>query len=130
LAFEYLGGGLRFRSAILADPNLRDFYGRISRIQAAKSGGRAVAVTYDFAEPIPQRKPQSRRLQYIKPIFLAVLLALMVKGAIHYKVGAATYDQRVEALAAGDGVDLVGAWLMQADPATLFVSDFIREMTR
>ncbi len=114
----------------MADPNLHDFYGRISRIEAAKSGGRVVAATFGPADAMQHSKPQTRRLHYIKPIFLAVLLALMVKGAIHYKVGAATYDQRVASLAAGDGLDLVGAWLMQADPATLFVSDFIREMTR
>jgi hypothetical protein len=37
-------------------------------------------------------------------------------------VGAQTYESRVSALAAGQGFDPVGAWLMHADPATLWVS--------
>jgi hypothetical protein len=49
-------------------------------------------------------------------------MALMLKGAIHYKVGASTYDGRVEALLAGQGFDRLGGWLMQADPATRHIS--------
>jgi hypothetical protein len=37
-------------------------------------------------------------------------------------VGPQTYESRVSALAAGQGFDPVGAWLMHADPATLFIS--------
>jgi hypothetical protein len=57
-------------------------------------------------------------------------MALALKGTIHYKVGAATYDARVEALMAGQSFDKLGGWLMQADPATLWISGFIKEMVK
>ena len=44
--------------------------------------------------------------------------------------GAATYDARVEALMAGQSFDKLGGWLMQADPATLWISGFIKEMVK
>ena len=53
---------------------------------------------------------------------VAVAVGVGVKGVIHYYVGAQTYESRVSALAAGQGFDPVGAWLMHADPATLWVS--------
>jgi hypothetical protein len=43
-------------------------------------------------------------------------------------VGAATYDRRVDALQSGQSLDRLGGWLMQADPATLWVSQFISEL--
>lgn len=113
----------------MGDPNLRDFYGRISRIEEARANG------YGFEAPgtiglSHYRKTQRRRIGFIGPLFLAIVMALGLKGAIHYKVGSATYDQRVESLMAGQSFDRLGGWLMQADPATLWVSQFIREMVQ
>ena len=113
---------------MLGDPNLRDFYGRITRIEQARTDG------YGFEAPgtlgmSHYRVVERRRIPILGPLFLAVLMALTLKGAIHYKVGAATYDQRVESLMAGKSFDRFGGWLMQADPATLWVSNFIREMS-
>ena len=113
----------------MADPNLRDFYGRITRIEEARALG------YGFEAPgtiglSQYRKADRSRRSYIGPLFLVVVMALGLKGFIHYKVGAATYDQRVESLMAGQSFDKLGGWLMQADPATLWVSQFVREMAQ
>ncbi|PZR01084.1 MAG: hypothetical protein DI533_08420 [Cereibacter sphaeroides] len=113
----------------MGDPNLRDFYGRISRIEEARANG------YGFEAPgtiglSHYTKTQRRRRGLVGPLFVAIVMALALKGVIHYKVGAATYEQRVESLMAGQSFDRLGGWLMQADPATLWVSQFIREMTQ
>lgn len=100
------------------------------RIEAARSGTRVAARQMPVFGAAEGAGMRPARLRLVKPLLLAVLLALLVKGAIHYKVGAATYDQRVEALAAGDPAERFGAWLMQADPATVIVSTFLREMMR
>jgi hypothetical protein len=103
------------------DPNLNDFYSRVSRIEKAHAKG------YGFeAQGTVQRRAPSRlgarSLRVLKPLVLALALGIGLKGVIHYYVGAQTYESRVSALAAGEGFDQVGAWLMHADPATLFVS--------
>ncbi len=113
----------------MGDPNLRDFYGRISRIQEARAQG------YGFEAPgtiglSQYTKAQRQRRSIFGPLFVAVVMALALKGTIHYKVGAATYDARVEALMAGQSFDKLGGWLMQADPATLWISGFIKEMVK
>ena len=103
------------------DPNLNDFYSRVSRIEKAHARG------YGFeARGTVSRRSQSRMgqrgLRFLKPLLLALVLGVSLKGMIHYYIGAQTYESRVSALAAGEGFDPVGAWLMHADPVTLFVS--------
>lgn len=103
------------------DPNLNDFYSRVSRIEKSHAKG------YGFeAAGTLGRKGSNRTglriLKLAKPLVLALAVGIGLKGVIHYYVGAQTYESRVSALAAGEGFDPVGAWLMYADPATLWVS--------
>jgi hypothetical protein len=64
----------------------------------------------------------------VGPLFFAVVTALGLKGAIHCNAGAATFDKRVAALPQGQSLDRPGGWLMQADPATLWVAQFISDL--
>lgn len=103
------------------DPNLNDFYSRVSRIEKSHAKG------YGFeAQGTVSRKASSRtgsRLtKLVKPLVLAVVLGLGLKGVIHYYLGAQTYESRVSALAVGQGFDPIGAYLMYPDPVTLAVS--------
>jgi hypothetical protein len=103
------------------DPNLNDFYSRVSRIEKSHAKG------YGFeATGTVSRKAQTRSgwriLKIAKPLVVALALGIGLKGTIYYYVGAQTYQSRVSALAAGEGIDAVGAWLMHADPLTLWVS--------
>jgi hypothetical protein len=103
------------------DPNLNEFYSRVSRIEKSHAKG------YGFeAAGTVRRRPSgrmgARALKLLKPVLMALALGICLKGLIHYYVGAQTYESRVSALAAGEGFDAVGAWLMQADPATLWLS--------
>lgn len=104
------------------DPNLNDFYSRVSRIEKTHAKG------YGFeAAGTVSRRAQSqngwRALKLIKPLAIALVLAVGLKGTIYHYVGAQTYQSRVSALAAGDGIDPFGAWLMQAGPVTIWVAD-------
>ena len=103
------------------DPNLNDFYSRVSRIEKTHAKG------YGFeAKGTLGRKTTARSgsavWRVLKPLTIALVLGLGLKGVIHYYVGAQTYESRVSALAAGTGFDPVGAWLMYADPVTVAVS--------
>ena len=60
---------------------------------------------------------------------LVVFLAVIgIKGIIHHQVGTETYGARVEALRDGGSVDQLGAFVMQADPLTSFVSAQISDL--
>ena len=102
------------------DPNLNDFYSRVSRIEKSHAKGYGFEATGTVARKTSGRSGR-RFLKLVKPLVFALLVSVGVKGVIHYFVGAQTYESRVSALAAGEGFDPVGAWLMNADPATLWV---------
>lgn len=103
------------------DPNLNEFYSRVSRIEKSHAKGYGFEASGTLGRKAPSRAG-SRVLKVIKPLVLAMVLGIGLKGVIHYYIGAQTYESRVSALAAGAGFDPVGAWLMHADPATLLVS--------
>ncbi|NUB46135.1 hypothetical protein GEU84_017210 [Fertoebacter nigrum] len=105
----------------MSDPNLRDFYGRVARIEQAHSAGMGFEAEGALGRSHYRRPDRSRR-GFVKPLLLVLLCGFGMKATIHYKVGAASYDARVTALKAGEGFDLLGAALMQADPVTVFLS--------
>ncbi len=109
----------------MTDPNLTDFYGRVARIQRAHVKG------YGFEAPgtlgrSHYYRPQAKRRSVIAPVLFLVVSGFLLKAAIYHTVGAQSYNDRVTALMAGQGIDSVGGWLMQADPVTLYVSDKIQ----
>lgn len=103
------------------DPNLNDFYSRVSRIEKSHAKGYGFEAAGTLGRKGASRSG-ARLLKLVKPLVLALAVGIGIKGVIHYYVGAQTYESRVSALAAGDGFDPVGAWLMHADPVTLWVS--------
>ncbi|MFN3578785.1 MAG: hypothetical protein ACK4TJ_17680 [Tabrizicola sp.] len=103
------------------DPNLNDFYSRVARIEKAHAKGYGFEAAGTVGRKASTRGG-SRVLKLAKPVLLVLAMGVGIKGVIHYFVGAQTYENRVSALAAGDGFDPVGAWLMHADPVTLMVS--------
>jgi len=109
------------------DPNLNEFYSRVSRIEKSHAKGYGFEASGTLRRKVPSRAG-SRALRVLKPLVLAVLLGIGLKGMIHYYVGAQTYESRVGTLAAGAGFDPVGAWLMHADPGTLLVSSQLQAL--
>ena len=108
----------------MSDPNLSDFYGRVSRIQLARAKGQGFEAPGTLGRSFYSH-PKVRRRSIIGPVLFLLVCAVLLKGTIHHNVGAASYDERVAGLMAGEGVDWIGGWLMQPDAATLFVSDRI-----
>jgi hypothetical protein len=103
------------------DPNLNEFYSRVSRIEKAHAKGYGFEAKGTLGRKASSRMG-SRSMRVIKPLVMALVLGIALKGMIHYYIGAQTYESRVSALAAGSGFDPVGAWLMHADPVTLLIS--------
>lgn len=103
------------------DPNLNDFYNRVSRIEKSHAKGYGFEAAGTVGRKAPKRG-YLRGLRFLKPLVMAVALGIGLKAMIHYYIGTQTYENRVSALAAGTGFDPVGAVLMHADPATLWLS--------
>lgn len=67
-------------------------------------------------------KPQRHARFPWKGVALIFVALFVFKGFLHAQLGAATFDDRVGKLANGTTVEKAGAWVMQADPVTLWVS--------
>jgi hypothetical protein len=104
----------------MADPNLVDFYDRVSRFERARAHGWAHQ-TGGMPEPRRIRGTRRRR-SFLVPLLLVAFAVFAMKGAILYSVGASAYQDRVARLEAGEGFDRLGAWMMQADPLTRFMA--------
>ena len=58
----------------------------------------------------------------IKGLLLTVVAMFAFKGFLFASLGAETFDARVAELAAGSTVEKAGAWVMQADMATVAIA--------
>ncbi len=50
---------------------------------------------------------------------------LVLKALLYLSVGAVVYGQRVTKLRAGEGLEPLGGWIMQADPVTRWLAEQI-----
>lgn len=109
----------------MVDPNLADFYGRIARIEKARSKGFGFEASGTLGRSYYTYYNRSRRkgrFSVMKPLMVVLACGFALKGAIHHQIGDEIYATRVAQLSGGEGFDRLGAYLMQADPVTLFVS--------
>lgn len=73
--------------------------------------------------------PRRRRLRVpFAGLAMVALGIIAFKGIVHAHLGPTSYDARVERLAAGTGVEQAAAWIMQADPLTLWAADQVRAL--
>ncbi|MDI3336505.1 hypothetical protein QKW60_08815 [Defluviimonas aestuarii] len=111
----------------MVDRNLQNFYGRIGRIEKIhKAGGGFEAQgTLGMSYYNAQRRSAHRR-GFLAPLVLTLMTIVLIKSMIHASIGAAAYDERIVTLQAGEYADRVGAYVLQADPLTIAISDRIR----
>lgn len=105
----------------MTDPNMTDFYGRVTRIQNARAKGHGFEAPGALGRSFYQREQPQRR-SVAMPVLLVILCVLGMKGLIYQAIGAQTYDERVSGLMAGPGLEPLGGWMMQTEPATVFIA--------
>ena len=64
----------------------------------------------------------------LRGLLLLVVIGFAFKGLLHADLSARVYDARVAELSTGSTVEKAGAWVMQSDPATMFVSDIWKRL--
>lgn len=116
---------------IMGESQLHEFDERLQKIDRRHrklARGYVTSVNHDgliIAEPKPQRRSFPWRGT------LLVLLGFMAfKAFLHFQIGALAYDDRVARLAEGTAVEKVGAYVMAADPVTVWVSGQIASLAR
>ena len=101
---------------------------RISRRHSKLSHGYVTQVTNDG---LVVAKPQRRTARGTLRGVAVVLLVMMVfKGFLHAQLGPTAYQARVDGLAAGSIYEKAGAYVMVADPLTIWLSDKISSLVR
>lgn len=109
------------------DPNLNDFYGRVQRIEKMRRKGYGFEASGTLGRSATFKRERSVG-GMLRSALLIVAMGFVLKGVIHFYVGAETYDLRVSELATGTGFDPVAAGLMSADPITATISAFLGEV--
>jgi hypothetical protein len=108
----------------MTDPNLKDFYGRVARIQKARAKGYGFEAAGTLGRSYYTR-PAAPRRTILAPILFLVLCTVLLKGVIYQSIGPDSYNARVATLMAGDGIERAGGWLMQSEPLTIYVAEKI-----
>lgn len=107
----------------MADANLQDFYARTRRIDRHHqrlSRGYTLSMTRDG---LLIHKPV-RRVSIPARGFVMTIIALWAfKTFLYVYLGPSAYAARVAKLEGGTAIESVGAWLMQADPATVWFAE-------
>lgn len=111
----------------MVDRNLQNFYGRLGRIEDIHraGGGFEADGTLGMSYYNSRRRQGRRRIGVLGPLALIAMSVLGLKAAVHATIGAELYEARVAELRAGDGVYRAGAYVLQADPLTVAISEKI-----
>ena len=105
----------------------QQFDKRLTRIEAKRraiSKGAVYSVNHDG---LIISRPRRRGLRFpLRGVFFAIAGLMMFKVGLVVALGASTYATRVETLAQGTFFERIGAWVMAADPSTIWASTQIK----
>jgi hypothetical protein len=108
------------------DPNIKDFYERVGRLNAAHAQGHGFDAAGVFGRTQFRRPRRKARTRLVLPIILVLAAVFALKGSMYYFVGAGPYEARRVSLQNGKGFDKLAALLMTPDRATLWVAKGLR----
>ncbi len=100
------------------DKRLKRIVRRHDRIA---SGGAVKTVTSDG---LIVARPRVYKPKFpLKGLLAVIVLGFLFKGFVFASLGADGYAERVDALKQGSVMEQAGAWIMQADPATVMIAE-------
>lgn len=105
------------------DPQHEIFVKRLKRVERLNRRGGGFEAVGTLGRSHYSRTKRKR--SYWGPIIIFAVAFLILKGLIIQQMGTFAYDQRINSLKDGTIVEQVGAYVLQADPATIWVSQQI-----
>lgn len=113
----------------MADQDFTEFYDRVARVEKARAKGYGFEADGTLGRSHFAR-PARRKRRLIAPLIMLVVCFLGLKAALHHQIGRDVYALRVDSMRLSDsGMEQIAGFLMQADPATLWLSDRIADYT-
>jgi hypothetical protein len=107
----------------MADAKQVEFGSRLERIERAHrqlEHGYITSVNHDgLIIAKPHRRSSNRPM---RGIFMSLLVLLTFKGFVYAQIGSSAYGDRVDLLKSGTIVEQVGAYMMHADPITVWIA--------
>jgi len=101
---------------------------RINRRHTKLSQGYVTSINDDG---LVVAKPKAKgRGTTVRGVLLMVAVIMVFKGVLHAQLGPQAYQERVGRLADGNIVEQAGAFVMTADPVTLWLSQSMTSLVR
>lgn len=101
---------------------------RISRRHTKLSHGYVTSINDDgMVVAKPKRKSRAGTIRSLALLFLVMV---MFKGVLHGRLGDTEYQARIDTLSSGSAVEQAGAWVMYADPVTVYISGLASSLVR
>lgn len=75
--------------------------------------------------PTGERRRQITRAVPVRALMIMAAILLTFKGFLLFRLGFGVYTAKVASMQRGDTLDQVGAYLMQIDPVTIWVYEFM-----
>ncbi|SMR70768.1 hypothetical protein SAMN04488030_0380 [Aliiroseovarius halocynthiae] len=115
----------------MAEAQVKDFEKRIRQIDRRhnKIARGYVQLVERDGLLVPKTKMLKKRSFPLRAILIAVVGFAVFKGVLVSQVGLTSYEARLESLTEGGMVERAGAWLMQVDPFSRGVAEFILSLS-
>lgn len=106
----------------MTDPNMKDFYGRVARIERdhARGFGHEAKGTLGRAAHF---RPRRRSLPVLRGSVFVMATLIGLKATIYEGLGEDTYLSRLANLKQGTAIERVAALVMAPDPVTAWLAD-------
>lgn len=113
----------------MAGQDYSEFYARLVRVERARAKGYGFEADGTLGRSY-YYKPPRKRSRLIGPLLVILACGTGLKASMYYKLGSASYLDRVERMRAGEGFERFGGALMQADPVTVQTAALINRLLR
>lgn len=111
----------------MADAHFDNFDRRLRKIARKNRRTAKGYVNYVGTDGLIIARPYRQGLRFpIRGLFLVLASLLFFKAVLIAHLGAGTYESRISALSTGSSIEQAGAWVMQADPVTMYMAGVIR----
>ncbi|SMX44102.1 hypothetical protein [Actibacterium lipolyticum] len=112
----------------MVDPYIQEFQGRLRRVEKIhrRGGGFEAAGTLGRS----YYTSAARKKSFVRPFLLTLTGAMLFKAFLLMQIGELDYRERVEALKSGTQVEVAGAYVMQADPITVWLANNAKAMLK
>lgn len=110
----------------MADPQMKEFAGRLRRIEKTQRRGGGFEATGTLGQSHYSRAARRRnRRSPLRPLVTFVTVIVIFKGFLLASLGAATYGSKIDALREGTIVEQIGAYVMTMDPFSKSIATLI-----